>query len=690
MIKTHISYSNHFMTLIFFFYLMIALRIWIKALLKLNKTHTTLLTNENFLANKTFSYSVAARSLKHPPTNTKTRAWKANQIFSASQFSIFFSQKMSYSFFHSPPSLSSNLPRLLCQVFDFLLPCHHNVQPYSLQNHNMLYIIKLISSLDYLSKHCDYILAKGFLLSCCNQFKKYFLLNCRGYQLNLGPSSPKIRLNLCPTYNQHTTGISSVYDQLGWVAPSIEVGHMLKTQKNVTPCYLEILLKMNLLTIQVKETEATTNSIFSYRKRETEIPISIWQALGQICFLSEVVVFQKRNGRKSSDEDLICLFSPNQSYTLALPTENLAAICILFYFILTLTTLFFNILRGLPSASDRKMVPTLNNILCWCESLRIHIKARRGHNFYPRAQRVLLRPYLGEEDGSWVLFGILSSEHFIYVFPFILYPHVPVNCHNQLHHMLNTLISLYFHFVLKLERIDSVMQLKYCRNLHSHFSNNLLILPEEVRILGHRKLLLLLKPFSKSEHLHMQTGEAVEQVFFAVISEDFSILNQIIYYFYNFSDFWIFWSISNGFFSFHLFCIMAPIIMMVPNMSLEYIIKIELSMRIFRSDLNQACLKVGLVNSSLHLVSTQMTRTKQCLGLNFLQPLNLCFSCHSNTWTRLIKILRYYLVTFSIRLLGLQVSPPGCATDVQTGVGGSDLAEVCARCAEVELLRGTK
>ncbi|KNZ55083.1 putative signal peptide protein [Puccinia sorghi] len=59
---------------------------------------------------------------------------------------------------------------------------------------------KLISPLGYSSKHFDCIIAKGF----------FYL----GYQLNLGPSSPKIGLNLCTTYNQHTTGISSVYDQV--------------------------------------------------------------------------------------------------------------------------------------------------------------------------------------------------------------------------------------------------------------------------------------------------------------------------------------------------------------------------------------------------------------------------------------------------------------------------------------------
>ncbi|KNZ56537.1 hypothetical protein VP01_237g4 [Puccinia sorghi] len=58
-----------------------------------------------------------------------------------------------------------------------------------------------------------------FLHVICRQLSNFvlqwgfFYLGGR-YQLNLGPSSPNIRLNLCTTYNQHTTGISSVYDHI--------------------------------------------------------------------------------------------------------------------------------------------------------------------------------------------------------------------------------------------------------------------------------------------------------------------------------------------------------------------------------------------------------------------------------------------------------------------------------------------
>ncbi|KNZ51466.1 putative signal peptide protein [Puccinia sorghi] len=55
-------------------------------------------------------------SLKHPPTNTHTRDWKANQISSESQSSLFPPWKMHHFCCNSPPSLPSNLPRLMCQI----------------------------------------------------------------------------------------------------------------------------------------------------------------------------------------------------------------------------------------------------------------------------------------------------------------------------------------------------------------------------------------------------------------------------------------------------------------------------------------------------------------------------------------------------------------------------------------------
>ncbi|KNZ45457.1 hypothetical protein VP01_808g1 [Puccinia sorghi] len=59
---------------------------------------------------------------------------------------------------------------------------------------------------DLSTMHFDCIIAKAFF-NLGGGF-------CMGCQLKLGPSSPKIRLNLCKTYTQFTVGIISVYDQV--------------------------------------------------------------------------------------------------------------------------------------------------------------------------------------------------------------------------------------------------------------------------------------------------------------------------------------------------------------------------------------------------------------------------------------------------------------------------------------------
>ncbi|KNZ55485.1 hypothetical protein VP01_2663g2 [Puccinia sorghi] len=92
-----------------------------------------------------------------------------------------------------------------------LVPCHHQVRPYVMvtgltysPQKNIQGFLILVEGL---------ICFQNDIKPSCNQFTNDFLLNFRGYQLNLGPSSPKIRLKLCTTYHQHKTGISQVYDQ---------------------------------------------------------------------------------------------------------------------------------------------------------------------------------------------------------------------------------------------------------------------------------------------------------------------------------------------------------------------------------------------------------------------------------------------------------------------------------------------
>ncbi|KNZ62603.1 hypothetical protein VP01_1249g2 [Puccinia sorghi] len=157
MIITHMSYGHHFMTLILFF---------------LCYFH-----HEND-CDPSISQSKSIRTVK----------------------TIIHRTTRSQAFFKSAKATETPLPAV-----GILSPKHMAVW-LSVQNHKMLYTIKLISPLSHSSNHC--IIAKGFFLS-------WSRLNFRGYQLNfIGPRSPKIRLNLCTTYNQHTTGISSVYDQV--------------------------------------------------------------------------------------------------------------------------------------------------------------------------------------------------------------------------------------------------------------------------------------------------------------------------------------------------------------------------------------------------------------------------------------------------------------------------------------------
>ena len=88
--------------------------------------------------------SVSSWSLKHPPTHTHTKTWKANQVASVFQSSPFPPPNMSQSCLQSPPSVSSNISSLSCWVSSFafaetteqkplclqLKSCHHNVRPY--------------------------------------------------------------------------------------------------------------------------------------------------------------------------------------------------------------------------------------------------------------------------------------------------------------------------------------------------------------------------------------------------------------------------------------------------------------------------------------------------------------------------------------------------------------------------------
>ncbi|KNZ50177.1 hypothetical protein VP01_4561g1 [Puccinia sorghi] len=208
MIITHISHSHHFMALIFFFYVMIALRILIKALLVslhqfINPKSIGSITPEN----------PNHRSLRNPslPIKDFSAAWLSHNLMV--QFMILLHQwRVVLSNTHPQtqtlelgrptkyPLLSLNLPRLLCRVFDFVLvPCHHNIRPAFL------------------------ILAGGLICfqhnikPSCNQFTKDFFVELQMISTELRTkftkNQAKLVHNLQPKHNRYqlTLVITSIF-----------------------------------------------------------------------------------------------------------------------------------------------------------------------------------------------------------------------------------------------------------------------------------------------------------------------------------------------------------------------------------------------------------------------------------------------------------------------------------------------
>ncbi|KNZ47019.1 hypothetical protein VP01_674g2 [Puccinia sorghi] len=230
-IITHISYDHHFMTLVFFLYAMIKLRIWIRALLvshhqfphptstgsfNPNNPNHRSLKKQKQLSQKIknclgLGESVVGVSLKHTH-------WSLE-----SQPNILCKPILSFSSLEDEPlplplspSLSLTLPRLMSGIFymkyGHILWLQGRLTALSIMvsTESKHALHNQTSQLGHSSNHCYFVIAKG-VSYLGRRFDCW--LNFRGYQLNLGPSSPKFRLNLCTTYNQHTTGISSVYDK---------------------------------------------------------------------------------------------------------------------------------------------------------------------------------------------------------------------------------------------------------------------------------------------------------------------------------------------------------------------------------------------------------------------------------------------------------------------------------------------
>ncbi|KNZ51567.1 hypothetical protein VP01_3902g2 [Puccinia sorghi] len=282
MIITHISYGHHFMKLIFF-YVMIALRIWIKALL---------VSLHQFLHPKS-TVSITPDKLNHGSSTKPTQLSKKKINICSSHLSmlifvssIILSSSSTCSIFLACPALSNvmscpvtfpflylscffslslirtplDLQRGLSSVSDTLnkiidfsftpsiqtenltrfgptkyslksilsfsswedepLPlllspkpvsksskanlssfclwleyCCHNVRPYSVKNHNILYIIKIIPPLGYSSKHCDCIIAKGVFSSWWGRISTEL-------RIKFTKNQAKLVHNLKPTQNR--------------------------------------------------------------------------------------------------------------------------------------------------------------------------------------------------------------------------------------------------------------------------------------------------------------------------------------------------------------------------------------------------------------------------------------------------------------------------------------------------------
>ncbi|KNZ51440.1 hypothetical protein VP01_3953g1 [Puccinia sorghi] len=202
----------------------------------------TLPNNKNLIANQTFVYilltwfsfsawlsatlMVKFMILLQGESWKKIKTWFGWPILSSS------SSEDSHSHCYSPPRLSSNIPSLFSLMSLVIClsligpgnPSSHSwnlvnkmygcffgekadSQPsakHSVHHHNMLHIIKLISPLGCSSNHCDCIIAK------CVFYLGAGLIS----EINCGAKLTKISLNLGTNYNQYTTRISSVKDQV--------------------------------------------------------------------------------------------------------------------------------------------------------------------------------------------------------------------------------------------------------------------------------------------------------------------------------------------------------------------------------------------------------------------------------------------------------------------------------------------
>ncbi|KNZ56383.1 hypothetical protein VP01_2416g4 [Puccinia sorghi] len=214
-----ISYGHHFMNLIFFFYVMITLKMWIKVFLV--SLHQFLNPKSKVSINPD---NPNHRSLTKPtPLSQKIKiccaAWLSTNLkILKCQPNILCKPIPSFSSLEDEPLLLPLSPKPVFQfakatVLVFCLCVFLNDRGktlpaaciLSVQNNNMLYISKPISPLDYSSKQFDCIKAKGFFILWQLSYQRV-VVGFQKISTKLGTKFTKIRLNFI-TYNQHTTAL---------------------------------------------------------------------------------------------------------------------------------------------------------------------------------------------------------------------------------------------------------------------------------------------------------------------------------------------------------------------------------------------------------------------------------------------------------------------------------------------------
>ncbi|KNZ44851.1 hypothetical protein VP01_875g1 [Puccinia sorghi] len=294
MIITHISYGHHFMTCIFFFYPS-SINFSIQDHWSCENNHKT-----PFRINRQLLLTTNHRKLTKPTQLSQTTkpcsaAWIQTNL--SVQFMILLqwisqkpTQKHTHQSFEGQPILLCNLILSFSSLEDEPLTLPLSPKPVSksskatyfqpseqqsVQNHNMLHIIKLIYPHGYFSKNCDCIIAKGFFLSW---FRTKFTKHQAKLVHNVQPTHNRYQLSILPR-SCHVVALHSLRPVTLIVSIKFKYS-ILKLQKiegeknplpqllvEVKKCILvrKILLRRQFLLQWLRQSQATDNN-WKYQK----------------------------------------------------------------------------------------------------------------------------------------------------------------------------------------------------------------------------------------------------------------------------------------------------------------------------------------------------------------------------------------------------------------------------------------